>query len=56
MIKYNTECPCCGKDITVNVKDNGEISVVFFSEPISEEEAFEEYGICLATKGGEHSG
>ena len=51
--ELNINCPCCNKDIKINLQDDGNYTVVFFDEQISEEEAFEKYGICLGVKGGE---
>ena len=53
MKELNIKCPCCNKDIVINMQDDGNYSVVFFDEQISEEEAFVKYGICLGTKGGD---
>lgn len=54
MKELNIKCPCCSKDIIVNLQDDGNYSVVFFDEKISEEELLEKYGICLGMKGGEN--
>lgn len=55
MRELNIKCPCCNKDITINLQDDGTYTVVFFDEQISEEEAFEKYGICLGVKGGDNN-
>lgn len=52
--ELNIKCPCCNKDIIINLQDDGNYSVVFFDEKISEEELLEKYGICLGMKGGEN--
>jgi hypothetical protein len=51
--ELNIKCPCCNRDIVINLQDDGYYSVVFFDEQISEEEAFEKYGLCFGAKGGE---
>lgn len=54
MTEKKIRCPCCDKQIILNISDTGEIIGVFFDgEKLSEEKAFEEYGICLGMKGGE---
>jgi hypothetical protein len=51
--ELNIKCPCCNKDIVINLQDDGNYSIVFFDEQISELEAFEKYGLCFGVKGGE---
>jgi hypothetical protein len=51
--ELNIKCPCCNKDIIINLQDDGNYSIVFFDEKISEDEVFEKYGICLGVKDGE---
>ena len=54
MKELNIKCPCCGKNIVLNLQDDENYSVVFFDEKISENELFERHGICLGVKGGEN--
>ena len=54
MKELNIKCPCCNKDVVINLHDDGNYSVIFFDEKITEDELFEKYGICLGTKGGEN--
>ena len=52
--ELNIKCPCCNKDVKINLQDDGNYTVVFFDEQISDEELFNTYGICFGVKGGEN--
>lgn len=54
MKELNIKCPCCNKDIVVNFQDDGNYTVVFFDNQISDEELLNNYGICFGMKGGEN--
>lgn len=55
MKQLTIRCPCCENEISIEMNDSGEFTRVFFNgEIITDNEAFEQYGICLGVKGGEN--
>lgn len=55
MKQLTIRCPCCENKISIEMNDSGEFTRVFFNgEIITDNEAFEQYGICLGAKGGEN--
>ena len=54
MMEIKVRCPCCDNNLILKFDDTNQFVGVFFNEiKISEDEAFEQYGICLGEKGGE---
>ncbi len=53
MKKQKIRCPCCDKEIIIKFNDTADIQGVFFDGmKISEDEAFDKYGMCFGLGGG----